>query len=182
MKNIHVKKILSVIALLVITLVLPSAGECLPSAPRGETVEVRVLRIVDGDTIRVDFPVLGDTSVRFIGIDTPESKKNSRAELQSREERKNVETIVSMGKRASKHLGSMVRRGDTVILEFDATKQDKYGRILAYVWKDGKMLNARMVADGYAYPLTIAPNVKYADVFVSLFREAQEKGKGLWGR
>jgi micrococcal nuclease len=78
--------------------------------------------------------------------------------------------------------GLAAPQGRHRLLEFDAVRKDKYGRILAYVWKDGEMLNARMVADGYAYPLTIAPNVRYADSFVSLFQEAREKGKGLWGR
>lgn len=136
---------------------------------------------MDGDTIRVDLPVLGDTPVRFIGMDTPESRKNNRTKLQAREEGKDLEQIIALGKRATKHLQSKLRKGDLVRLEFDAERTDRYGRVLAYVWSGDTMLNALMVRDGYAYPLTIPPNVKYEELFRDLFREAREQGRGLWG-
>jgi micrococcal nuclease len=43
------------------------------------------------------------------------------------------------------------------------------------------MFNARLLQDGYAQVMTVPPNVKYADLFVKLQREAREAGKGLWG-
>ena len=69
---------------------------------------------------------------------------------------------------------------DRVELEFDAGEKDKYGRYLAYVWKGEEMVNSRMVADGYASLLTIAPNVKYANLFRTLYAEAREAKRGLW--
>lgn len=150
-------------------------------AEADEGVEVRVIRIIDGDTIRVDLPILGDTSVRFIGMDTPESRKNNRTKLQAREEGKDIEEIIALGKRATKHLKSKLKKDDMVRLEFDAERTDRYGRVLAYVWSGDTMLNALMVRDGYAYPLTIPPNVKYEELFRDLFREAREQGRGLWG-
>ncbi|WP_425463814.1 Ada metal-binding domain-containing protein [Neomoorella humiferrea] len=44
-----------------------------------------------------------------------------------------------------------------------------------------KMFNARLLLDGYAQVMTVAPNVKYAGMFVKFQREAREQGKGLWG-
>ncbi len=161
-------------------LCLIPAGTAFSLMPSGDTVEVSVIRVVDGDTIRVDFPHLGDTSVRLIGIDTPESRKNSRADLQAREGDIRVDDIIAMGKLSSKRMRSLVKKGDRVLLEFDAERTDRYGRVLAYVWKDGEMLNARMVEEGYAGLLTIPPNVKYSRVFTSLYREAREGNRGLW--
>lgn len=138
-----------------------------------------VERIVDGDTIKVTVNGLPDT-VRFIGIDTPESKRNQRAELQAKEEKKNLDTITAMGKQASKHLASMLRKGDAIELELDAEPRDRYGRVLAYVYKNGRMINADMIADGYAYPLTIPPNVRHEKLFRTLFAEARSAGRGLW--
>ena len=63
---------------------------------------------------------------------------------------------------------------------------DKYGRTLSYVWLSEdtnvlyNMLNARLVADGYAYDKVYAPNDKYADVFHTLRVSSQEASNGLW--
>jgi micrococcal nuclease len=59
--------------------------------------------------------------------------------------------------------------------------------MLAYVWlpqRDGArvMVNAELMRLGYAQVMTIPPNVKYADTFVKLQREARDAGRGLWGR
>jgi micrococcal nuclease len=43
------------------------------------------------------------------------------------------------------------------------------------------MLNYELVAQGYAQVVTYPPDVKYADVFVQLQREAREQRRGLWG-
>lgn len=40
--------------------------------------------------------------------------------------------------------------------------RDRYGRLLAYGWLGGEMLNRRLLANGYAGPLPIAPNGCYA--------------------
>jgi len=94
----------------------------------------------------------------------------------------------------------------TILLEYDVEKRDKYGRILAYVFvKDmigpmqGKIpdgyiyddlekpvgkrylfLNATIISAGYATPMTIPPNVKYANLFQRLYKEARDEQRGLW--
>ena len=71
--------------------------------------------------------------------------------------------------------------GDTVKMEFDVEKRDKYSRLLGYVYlSDGKMLNEEIVKAGYANLMTIPPNVKYQDRFLKAYREARENRKGLW--
>jgi micrococcal nuclease len=53
--------------------------------------------------------------------------------------------------------------------------------ILAYVFlDDGTFLNARIVEEGYASLMTYPPNVKYADLFTKLYRQARENKRGLW--
>jgi len=159
----------------------PESSEATKKNVPGRRVSASVSRIVDGDTIRVVFgDGTEDVPVRLIGIDTPESRRNNRAELQSKESEKTVDEIVAMGKAASKHMSSILSKGDRVQLEFDAGEKDKYGRYLAYVWKGEEMVNSRMVADGYASLLTIAPNVKYANLFRTLYAEAREAKRGLW--
>lgn len=144
-----------------------------------DKIPAKVVSIIDGDTIKI--LIKGKIEkVRLIGIDTPESRFNKRAALQARKNGKSMEEIIKLGKMAKEHLRSYIRRGDTVFLEFDVQKRDRYGRLLAYVWKDHALINKKMVCDGYAYPLTIPPNVKYTDVFRTCFKRAVEDNLGLW--
>ena len=85
-----------------------------------------------------------------------------------------------MGKLASDFTRKLVE-DKRVKLEFDVQKRDKYGRLLAYAYlDDGTFVNGRIMEEGYAQVMTIAPNVKYAQTFLRLEREARQKGKGLW--
>lgn len=70
-----------------------------------------------------------------------------------------------------------------VRLEFDVERRDRYDRLLAYVRRvsDGMFVNAELVRSGYAQTMTIPPNVRYADRFLQLQREARREGRGLWG-
>jgi micrococcal nuclease len=129
-------------------------------------VTVRVLEVVDGDTIRVDLEGR-ETSIRIIGIDTPEvDGPFTRAEC--------------FGSEASRYTRSLLE-GREVGLEFDVERTDRYGRTLAYVWVDGENVSERILRDGYAVQVTYPPNVRYVDVLRSAQRGAREAGRGLWG-
>ncbi len=58
--------------------------------------------------------------------------------------------------------------------------RDKYGRLLAYVYVDGKMLNEMILKEGHGRAGTYPPNVKYTDRFYELQREAREENRGGW--
>ncbi|MEE9138573.1 MAG: thermonuclease family protein [candidate division NC10 bacterium] len=71
--------------------------------------------------------------------------------------------------------------GKTVRLKFDVQEQDRYGRLLAYVYlEEGTFVNAWLVQHGYAAVMTITPNVKHQELFLRLQREAREEKRGLW--
>ena len=61
--------------------------------------------------------------------------------------------------------------------------RDRYGRLLAYVFRveDGRMVNESLVRGGYAVPLTIPPNDRYAERFVHAADEARSRHAALWG-
>jgi micrococcal nuclease len=136
--------------------------------PRATTFgRAQVLRVVDGDTIRVRLD--GRTErVRYIGVDTPESVKPGTP-------------VQCFAKRAAAANASLVA-GRSVRLVGDVEQRDRYGRLLAYVYRepDGAFVNAQLVRDGYARTLTIAPNVAHARQFAALARTAREGGRGLW--
>ena len=135
-----------------------------------------VTRAIDGDTIKLS---TGE-HVRLIGIDTPESRYNTKLERDAARSRKDMKAIINMGKEASNFTRHLVE-GERVRLEFDVQKRDKYGRLLAYVYlEDGTFVNAKIMEEGYAQVMTIPPNIKYADLFLKLQQDARKNGKGLW--
>ncbi|NIR40655.1 MAG: hypothetical protein GWN07_32915, partial [Actinobacteria bacterium] len=67
-----------------------------------------------------------------------------------------------------------------VLLELDVERRDRYGRLLAYVWADGAMVNWQLVRQGWAVLLTYPPNVAYVEWFTSAQRRAREEQVGLW--
>lgn len=133
---------------------------------QGNRLAVEVVRVVDGDTIVVKYNDK-EERLRLIGVDTPESVHPEKGEQ-------------PFGKEASDYTKAQLA-GKTVEIEFDVEQRDQYGRLLAYVWLDGKLFNETLVKEGYAVLLTWPPNVKYVERFTAAQKEAREKGKGLWG-
>jgi len=138
---------------------------------------ILVKRAVDGDTLVLE----NGERVRLIGIDTPELHESKKLYRDAQRSGEDVKTIQGMGKRAAEFTKDLVE-GKRVRLEFDVERKDKYGRLLAYVYlvDDGAFVNAKIVEEGYASLMTYPPNVKYADEFVKLYREARENNRGLW--
>lgn len=138
-----------------------------------QLVEATVIGVVDGDTLTVS---IGDVEckIRLIGIDTPES-------VHSDPSRNTV-----WGTYASDNTKTIMNNIQTVYLEYDKEPTDKYGRTLAYVWLVNDtsdlmyMLNARILADGYAVDKVFLPNNKYAEDFAKLRTDAENSNTGLW--
>ena len=67
-------------------------------------------------------------------------------------------------------------------LVLDLEHRDRFGRLLAYVYRasDGLFVNAALVQGGFAHTLTIPPNVRFAGRFAALARRARRAGRGLW--
>ncbi len=137
----------------------------IPNAYALEKVEL--YKCVDGDTFRIK--VNGeDTKVRMLAIDTPESVKEKELEY--------------YGKEASEYTCNKLKNAKKIELEYDhnSDKYDKYGRLLAWVFVDGKLLQESLVKGGYAKVAYLYADYKYT----SLLQEAQEKASmnslGIW--
>jgi micrococcal nuclease len=138
----------------------------------------RVDRAVDGDTLKLD----NGERVRLIGIDTPEMHENPKLHRDAARSGEDVQAILGQGRQAYDFTRKIVE-GREVRLEFDVQPRDKYGRLLAYVYlSDGTFLNEEIIKNGFAYPMTIPPNVRHAEDFRSLFEQARAKHLGLWGQ
>jgi micrococcal nuclease len=129
-----------------------------PRRPVRPTRACTVGRIVDGDT----FVCRGGERVRPIGFDAPELSQRP------------------YGERARHALARWIPVGTTVQLEPDVQPRDRYGRTLAYVWRDTVLVNWVMLREGWAVLYTVPPNVQYADAFVEAQRAARAERRGLW--
>ena len=108
-------------------------------------------------------------TVRLIGVDTPETKHPTKL-------------VQCFGPEASAKTAELLPPGARVELETDVQLVDRYGRTLAYVWRENGLLmvNEQLVAEGYALQLTIPPDVKYAEQFRTDVQVARDNGLGLW--
>lgn len=126
-----------------------------------------VYAALDGDTIILT----NAENVRYIGIDTPELRKKIAGEWVWSPQPYAVEAY---------NLNRRFVEGKRVRLEFDKESTDRYGRWLAYIFVDGKMVNEELLRYGYATVYTRPPNTKYLDRLIAVEKEARENGTGLW--
>jgi len=146
----------------------PVAGA--PARPTGPTQDATLVRVVDGDTIRV---IVGgvEERVRYIGIDTPELNTSSP-------------TTPDPYAEAATDANARLLAGGRLVLEKDVSERDRYDRLLRNVWleRDGAwtFVNLALVAEGFAQVSTYPPDVKYVDALLAAQRAAREDGRGLW--
>jgi micrococcal nuclease len=139
-----------------------------------------VTRVIDGDAIQALYGGV-EKRIRLIGIDAPESRVNRKAEKYADMSEHDIKTIIEMGEKAKAYVNGLIKRGDSITIDFDVQKMDKYGRLLGYVYlSNGKMLNEEIVKAGYANVMILPPNVKYKDMFSRAYKQAKEDKRGLW--
>lgn len=120
-----------------------------------------VVRVVDGDTVVLR--TAGKS--RLIGVDTPEVYGRPGC----------------FGEEASEFAKRTLRRGLPVMVERDVEPRDRFGRNLIYLTlPDGRSFNELLVDEGFAMPLEIPPNSRYAGRFRDLASGARDEGAGLW--
>lgn len=128
-----------------------------------ELRRAQVVKVIGGNIIRVrmeDDSGILKTPVRYIGTDIPGTYQEE----------------------ATDYNKNLVEE-KTVWLEIGQEEKDESGRLLAYVYLDPakkSMVNAILLAQGYAETMTIPPNVKYADTFKELEKDAKEGKRGFW--
>jgi len=145
----------------------------------GIKYKVKVLNVIDGDTIDVLLPNGSVERVRMLGIDTPEKRPedNEPYEFDSISD---LDYLAEWGEKAAQFTESKLE-GRYVYIEFDkiAGMRGYYGRLLAYVYLDGTDFTAELVKEGYAR-VYVEGEFKKEDYYVKLENEAKEEGQGLW--
>jgi endonuclease YncB( thermonuclease family) len=129
-----------------------------PPRPARSSESCLVSKIVDGDTIACE-PV---GRIRLIGIDTPETDQPP------------------YGATAARGLARLIPIGSRITLEPDVTPRDRYGRVLAYLWYEGQLVNWWMVREGWAVAYRYEPDVRWADLLTRAETTARGEKRGLW--
>ena len=146
------KKTKQIIAILctAVIVIIPFLKKLQPLEQDG----VELAKCTDGDTAH--FIIDGkDTTVRFLAIDTPETKKPNTP-------------VQPFGKEASKYTCDAL------------DKTDKYGRYLAWIFVDDQLLQEKLVQKGYAKVAYLYGDYKYTDTLQQAERKAKTDKIGLW--
>lgn len=136
---------------------------------REEMIEATatVERGVDGDTVMIRGSDGGSYSVRMMGIDTPETHYLGHSQGE-------------WGDKAAERLQELLPKGTKVRLEFSEEGCDKYGRVLAFVWKGRTMVNAQMAKEGLATSYCVGPATTHCDVIGKNVNNAVENRLGMF--
>ena len=139
--------------------------------------DILITYVADGDTVKLE----DGSWVRFIGIDAPEYHESEKLLRDARRANKNIADIKKLGRKSYVFTKKLLAN-KRVRLEFDIEKRDKYNRLLAYIFlKDGTFVNAKIIEEGYAQTMNIAPDLKYSDLLKRLQIKAKAEKRGLWG-
>lgn len=128
----------------------------------GSIKSAKLEKCVDGDTAY--FIVDGESyKYRFLAINTPEKKE-------------------AYGDVASEVTCNMLTNAKKIEIEIDdkASKTDKYGRSLGWIFVDNQLLQSYLVENGYAKVEYIYGKYKYVNELCKLESEAINKELNIW--
>ena len=130
--------------------------------------EVNFYSCIDGDTARflLDEEIV---KVRFLGINTPETPESPKGEEAYWEE-------------AKLFTEESLKKAKIIEIEYDevAPKKDKYDRILAWIWVDGKLLQEELISNGLAKTYMLQDNYKYENILKNAENFAKNNKVGIW--
>ena len=136
--------------------------------PINSYVDVQFSKCIDGDT--AGFIINGeDKIVRFLAINTPEIKTN-------------LKEGEPLGKEASDFTCNHLKKANKITLEYDSNsdKEDKYGRILAFVYVDDELLEKLLIQNGLAKVDYIYGDYAHVDELREIELVAKENNLGIW--
>src|SRR3989344_3149708 len=115
-----------------------------------------VTKVVDGDTV----VIAGGQRVRLLSIDTRERGENCYNEAKQR-----LEELLLL---------------KNITLERDKEDEDRYDRLLRYIYLGDEMINLRMIEEGLAVAYIYEPNVKYRSAFLEAENAARSENGCVW--
>lgn len=127
----------------------------------------KVQKVVDGDTVRLNHPILGSRNVRLLSIDTPETNFQGRNQG-------------SHAYAATNYLSQLLPVGTTIKIELGTEPKDQFGRLLAHIYKSDLDINKEMIRKGYAVTYFIYPNLSHFGEYQNVLVQAKNQKQGIW--
>ena len=125
---------------------------------------VRVVYVYDGDTVKLE----DGRRLRFIGINTPETRHHDQAKQPYANEAKAL-----LQKMLASH-------NHTLRLQPGRQRRDHYGRLLAHAFlENGENLAVRLLQEGLATTLVVPPNTWGHDCYQLHENMARSSGQGI---
>lgn len=126
-----------------------------------------VTYIADGDTFHINYYGV-ETSLRLIGVDTPETVDRRT-------------TVQCFGIEASNYLKSKLT-GQQVYIESDPTQSDRdgYNRLLRYAYLGNEDIGLSIIANGYGHEYTYYIPYQKQSKYQAAERNAEVQNLGLW--
>jgi len=145
-----------------------AAAQAPPGSEAGSAPQAaRVARVIDGDTVSL----ASGGVVRYIGIDAPEVRRREHGHWVL-----DPEPFALAASEANRRLVE----GRQVLLRFDVERRDRFGRLLAYVYVDDRLVNEQLVRQGLARAHRYGRNTRLAVRLEAAEREARAAHLGLW--
>lgn len=133
--------------------------------------EVTLLSVIDGDTITVRTGGRSSVTIRYLGVNTPESTGQ----------------IQAWGKAASKFMKDTLLNAYSVLLEAEGERVDSTGnRYLAWIWykptknSEYRLVNLELVELAYSRYITKTTS-KYHEIFQKASDKTKTTGKRVYG-
>jgi micrococcal nuclease len=148
----------------------------------GESVTVTVTRVVDGDTMEIEYANGTEYTVRLLGVDTPEttlSRVSADEFAGIPDTTAGRDHLFNWGERATTFAENELE-GTQVQMVFDpdSDRRGYFGRLLVYLYVDGENFNERLLAEGYARMYDSQFSLR--EEFAAVEQEAQASNVGLW--
>ena len=136
---------------------------------KNESESVTLSKCVDGDTAKFKMSDGSIKTARFLAIDTPESVHPTKE-------------VEAYGKEASDYTCKLLTNAKNIKVEYDkaSDKEDKYGRILVWVYADNKMVQEELLSEGLAKVAYLYENYEYTSNLQKIESNAKSKKLGIW--
>lgn len=146
----------------------------------GTTIDATVVRVVDGDTLKVNITNHGQEDLRILSLDTEESLPNSG------------KPVTLLGHAAADEAKRFWKTGDTITLEFPGKEQAEnclkkyrgnFDRLLVWAYKHGTDFQEYMIRKGFSPYFTKYGYALFSDNhlrYMAAERDAQKRVSGIW--
>jgi endonuclease YncB( thermonuclease family) len=134
-----------------------------PTSPPPPAASYTVSSITDGDTLRFSPALQGNTVLRMLHVDAPETAQ------------------APWGAQSSAELLRLAPAGTVLRIETEQMLIDPFGRLLGHaIRSDGLDLNREQLRLGQGVLFVIWPNVGRFEDYRAAAIEAQAQGRGVW--